>query len=129
MTMKTPVWFALAIMFSACAHDFGLMKLDEQVNGYGAAIRWNQFKKATEYLTSPPQRSPDWARLKETKVTAYRVLSRERSPSGSVMTQNVEIGYILPGSVVEKTLTDNQRWHYDDDRNRWLLDSGLPGLN
>lgn len=127
--MKTPVWFAMAIIFSACAHDLGLMKMEEQVNAYGAAIRWNQIKKAVGCLAVPPDRAPDWKRWKDIRVTAYRVVSRERSEAGGVLTQHVEISYLPPDSVVEKTVADVQRWRFDDDRNRWVLDSGLPHLD
>jgi hypothetical protein len=50
-------------------------------------------------------------------------------PSGKVMMQTVEIRYIPPGSVVEKTVIDQQRWRFDEDDNRWVLESGLPPLN
>lgn len=126
--MKTPFWFALAILLPACTHDYGLMKMDEQVSGYGSAIRWNLFKKALNYLDAPPARSPDWQVLAETKVTSYTPQFREVLPSGKVMMQTVEIRYILPGSVVEKTLTDQQRWRLDETRERWVLETGLPAF-
>jgi hypothetical protein len=31
--------------------------------------------------------------------------------------------------VVEKTLIDQQRWHFDDDTGRWMLETGLPPFN
>jgi hypothetical protein len=105
------------------------MKMEDQVSGYGAAIRWNLFKKALTYLAEPPARSPDWKALDETKVTAYTTQFRDLLPSGKVMMQSVEIRYIPPGSVVEKTFIDQQHWHFDDDSGRWLLETGLPRLD
>lgn len=105
------------------------MKMEDQVSSYGAAVRWNLFKKAIAYLAEPPARSPDWKALAETKVTAYTLQFRDLLPSGKVMMQTVEIRYIPPGSVVEKTLIDQQRWHVDDDSGRWLLETGLPRLD
>jgi len=127
--VKAPFWFALTALLSACAHDYDLMKMEEQVSGYGAAIRWNLFKKAVTYLAVPPARSPDWKALAETKVTAYTPQFRDTLTSGKVMMQSVEIRYIPPGSVVEKTLIDQQRWHFDDDTGRWMLETGLPPFN
>ena len=92
--MKAPYWFALATLLSACSHDYDLMKMEEQVSGYGAAIRWNLFKKAWTYLAEPPARSPDWKALAETKVTAYTPQFRDLLPSGKVPVTSVPI--LLP---------------------------------
>ncbi len=129
MTVKAPFWFALAALLSACSHDIGLMKMDEQVSAYGSAIRWGQFKKALGYLDPPPARSPDWKTLSQTQMTAYTTQFRDTLPSGKVMLQTVEIRYIPPGSVVEKSFIDQQRWRYDDDAERWVLETGLPSLD
>lgn len=129
VTVKALVGFACLALLSACAHDLELMKMEEQVNGYGSAIRWNLFKKAAGYLDPPPVPAPDWKALAETKVTAYSPQYREVLPSGKVMTQTVEIRYIPPGAVVEKSLIDQQRWRFDEDGNRWVLESGLPEFN
>jgi hypothetical protein len=125
-TYKALLWFTLTAMMAACSHDYQLMKMEEQVNGYGAAIRWNLFKKAAAYLAEPPTDAPDWQRLRDTKVTAYDLQSRDYFPSGNVMMQTVEIRYIPPDGVVEKTITDPQRWRFDDDKDRWVLETGLP---
>ena len=105
------------------------MKMDEQISGYGGAIRWGQFKRAVGYLDPPPRNPPDWKMLSETKVTSYTTQNREVLPSGKVMMQTVEIHYIPPGSVVEKNLIDPQRWRLDESSNRWVLESGLPAFN
>ncbi len=126
--MKTVYWFALICLLSACSHDYDLMKMEEQVSGYGSAIRWNLFKKAVAYLDPPPSRPPDWKALAEIKVTSYSPQFRDVLPSGKVMMQTVEIRYIPPGSVVEKTVIDQQRWRFDEDDNRWVVESGFPQL-
>jgi hypothetical protein len=105
-----------------------LMKLEEQVGGYGAAIRWNLFKKALNYLDPPPAHMPDWKALADLKVTSYNVQFREVMPSGKVMMQTVEIRYLPPGGVVEKVAIDQQCWHLDEDSGRWLLETGLPPI-
>lgn len=129
LTIIAVVWFAIAVLFSACAHDYQLMKMDEQVSAYGAAIRWNLFKKALGYQAEPTGKSPDWKTLQELKVTEYRVVSRDTFPSGKVLMQTAEIRYIPAGSVVEKALIDNQRWHFDEDSERWVIETGLPNFN
>ena len=100
------------------------MKMEEQLNGYGGAIRWSLFKRAMEYFASPP--TPDWQALKKVKVTSYQPIFRDALADGKVVLQSVEIRYLPADSVVEKTLTDEQRWHYDEAKGRWLLETGLP---
>ena len=128
LTVKALIWFVLALVLSACAHDMDLMKLEEQVGGYGAAIRWNLFKKAVNYLDPPPEHMPDWKALANLKVTSYNVQFRELMPSGKVMMQTVEIRYLPARGVVEKVAIDQQRWHLDEDSGRWLLETGLPPI-
>lgn len=125
-TRHSAVWFALVLQLGACSHDYQLMKAEEQFNAYGAAIRWNLFKRAVDYLATPPDPPLDWQLLKNVKVTGYRVEFRDLYPSGKVATQTVEIRYLPPDSVVELRLIDEQRWRFDDQRDRWLLESGLP---
>lgn len=129
MTAKPLIWFAALLILSGCPHDFDLMKMDEQVSGYGNAIRWSLFKRAVGYLDPAPRTPPDWKMLSETKITGYTTQSREVLPSGKVMMQTVEVHYMLPGSVVEKTLIDAQRWRLDEGSNRWVLETGLPAFN
>ena len=121
-------WFAVSLLLAGCSHDFELMKMEEQVSGYGAAIRWNQFKKAAGYLDPVQSAPPDWKALNDIQITSYNVQFRDVLPSGKVMMQTAEIHYIPAGSLVEKTLIDQQRWHQDEDSGRWMLESGLPQL-
>jgi hypothetical protein len=125
-THASAVWFAGALSLAGCSHDYQLMKTEEQLNGYGAAIRWNLFKRAVAYLAAPPHPSPNWKYLDQMKVTGYKPTFRDLYPSGKVATQTVEIKFIPPDSVVEKTIIDEQRWHFDEARDRWVLDTGLP---
>lgn len=115
-----------SIFFTACSHDYQLMKTDEQLNGYGAAIRWGLFKKAAYYLSEPPQTVVSWDKLEKIKVTAYKPSFRDVYPSGKIITQTVEIHYLLDASIIEKTLIDEQRWRLDEEQDRWVLETGLP---
>ena len=115
-----------SVLLAACSHDYQLMKTEEQLHGYEAAIRWNLFKRAMDYLASPPTPSPDWRALDQIKVTGYKATFRDLFPSGKFLLQTVEIRYLPAGSVVERTLIDEQRWRFDEDRDRWLLETGLP---
>lgn len=125
-TLKSVTWFACVLLLTACSHDYQLMRTEAELNGYGAAIRWSLFKRAVEYLADPYTNPPDYQALKEIKVTAYQPIFRDLLPSGNYCLQTVEIRYLTGGGIVERTLTDEQRWRYDENRGRWLLDTGLP---
>lgn len=125
-TLKFTFCFMLGLLLSGCSHDYQLMLAEEQFNGYGTAIRWNLFKRAVNYLATPAKPSPDWNYLKNVKVTSYRVEFRDLLPSGKVAMQTAEISYLPPNSMAEKKLIDEQRWKYDEDRGRWVLETGLP---
>ncbi len=119
-------WFACGLALSACSHDYQLMRMEEQLNGYGGAIRWSLFKRAMDYFADSPMAAPDWRALQKVKVTSYQPIFRDSLSDGKIVLQSVEIRYLPPDSVVEKTLTDEQRWRYDEEKGRWLLETGLP---
>jgi hypothetical protein len=102
------------------------MKMEEQLNGYGGAIRWGLFKRAMEYSAGPSIPAPDWRALQNVKVTSYQPIFRDTFPSGKIVLQTVEIRYVRADDIVERTLTDEQRWRYDEEKGRWLLETGLP---
>jgi hypothetical protein len=120
-----PLLAGLAL--GACSHDLGQMKLEEQTNLYGSAIRWSAFPKALEFFVRPPKPMPDPRLLKDIEVTGYRNLHRLRPPDDeNTVIQTVEIRYIHKSDQVERKLNDEQVWHYDDQIYHWRLESGFP---
>lgn len=119
-------WLGLGPALPACTHDYQLMRMDEQLNGYAGAIRWSLFKKSLDYYARPPSPLPDWQALKDIKVTYYQPLFRDVLDEGKVVLQTVEIRYVRGNQMVERSLTQDQRWRYDEDKNRWLLETGFP---
>lgn len=117
---------ALALALAGCSHDLQLMKMEEQLNGYGGAIRWSMFKKAMDYYAAPLKSQPDWQALHDIKVTYYQPAFRDMSDDGKMVLQTVEIHYVGADGVVERPLTDEQVWLYNEDKGRWLLSSGFP---
>jgi hypothetical protein len=126
MTCPRILAMALSLMLTACSHDYQLMKRDEQLNGYRSAIRWSLFKKSLNFHAHPPSPLPDWDALQNIKVTSYEPLSQDTQSDEKLMLQTVKIRYVYLDNVVEKTITDEQRWRYDDEKGRWLLETGLP---
>lgn len=126
--LKSAQWLVCSLVLTACSHDYHLMKVEEQLGSYGAAIRWSLFKRAMNFYAKPPSPMPDWQALKNIKVTGYQPLFRDEPGDGNVVLQTVEIRYVHLDDVVERTLTEEQHWRYDDDQSRWLLESGFPAF-
>jgi hypothetical protein len=125
-TIRAARALALSLALSACSHDYHLMKMEEQLNSYAGAIRWSLFKKSLEFHEHPPSPLPDWKALRDIKVTYYQPLFRDTLSDGNLVLQTVEIKYIHGYDMVERSITEEQRWRYDEDRSRWLLQTGFP---
>lgn len=119
---------ALSLLLAACSHDYQLMKMEEQLNGYAGAIRWSLFKKSLDYYARPPSPLPDWQALRDIKVTYYQPLFRDVLSDGNLVLQTVEIRYVRGNQMIERTITEEQRWRHDEEKGRWLLETGFPAF-
>lgn len=114
-----------AALLAACAHDLGLMKKEETLNAYRAAIRWNAFQRAATFQSERAPRSAT-DHLADVRVTGYEVLGESEDKEHQTWNQTVEIRYYRTGDLVERTTRDRQAWRYDSTRAAWVLDSALP---
>ncbi|MGX2042011.1 hypothetical protein ACWJKU_18080 [Methylocaldum sp. MU1018] len=117
---------ACCLALAACANDLGLMKMEETLNNYGSAIRWGLFQKAWDFQADKQKPAPDFDALKNIKVTAYDSVFRSEQDEGKAVLQTVEIRYIDNQDLVERSLTDEQKWRFDVEKKRWLLESPFP---
>lgn len=116
----------MCLLTAACAHDSGLMQRTGTLNAYRSAIRWNDFEQASAFQNgvAAPRRASD--KLREVRVTEYDVVSQRENRERQTLHQSVSIRYHHLGDSNEKTLVDEQDWHYDAARDNWVLDTGLP---
>jgi len=118
----------LCLNMLACSHDFGLMKMEDTLSSYGAAIRWGLFEKAADFQ-DPKHRTPlDLRDLKDIHVTAYDPIYRKEEKGSKVVRQTVEIRYYREPAIAENTIVDHQTWRFDEERGDWLLASKLPSF-
>jgi hypothetical protein len=54
------------------------------------------------------------------------VRSAVQVDDGKGLVQEVEIKMFNKNQARERTILDEQYWKYDEERERWLLHSGLP---
>lgn len=122
----------LAIFVVACAStsDMDTSRADT-LEQYQAMIRWSEWDGAVnfiapEYLEEHPITSLDLERLRLFRVTAYNIRSTQVYDEGKAMTQVVEIRLFHKSQAVERSITDQQLWRYDEETQRWWLYTGLP---
>ena len=131
MKTETIIGILFALLLLGCStaeklyqdYEFG-----EIGKTYENAIRWSDFRIANGYRKHAPteDKSPDFEKLAQFRVTSYRVKERAELMDQSQVRQTVEIGYFKVDSFVEKKVTDNQIWEYDGEQRRWYLLTGLP---
>ena len=117
---------AYSCVFTACSHDFRLMRLEERLGRYGDALRWGQFLQLAEF--KPQGASPLAAPnpLDEVTISSYTPLYRQEMADGRQLIQTVDIRYVKKTDLAEHRLIDQQRWRYDDGTGTWMLDSDWP---
>lgn len=77
--------------------------------------------------TAPaPQQNVD--RLKGYQITGYLVQHRHSEEPSSLLFQTVEIRYLRPDELTERSMVDKQMWRFNEDKDRWMLETDLPEL-
>ncbi len=106
---------------------------DNMLADYGAAIRWNEFDKAQDFIDpavrqQQPMSDLETARLKQIQVTGYEVKLRDVAADGSIE-QTVEIRVVNRNTQIERIVSDRQTWRRDATGKRYWLVSGLPDFS
>lgn len=121
------------LVLSACTALLDLKgTLDKSSREYNEMVRWQELDSAClsfvdKALREDCQKRADAAR--DVKVTDYRIVRVERTPSGKEATILVQIDYYIPPSATVKTMEDLQKWRYESGESGkgWRLMS-LPPL-
>lgn len=125
---------ALCLLLISCAGTGpDNHKLDRTLYAYASAIRWGTLEDALQFIDPAlvAQLTPsqlDRERAAQLKVTGYDVRG-EQPVSGSELTQVVEIRLVNRHTQTERSVTDRQRWRWDDQAKQWWLVSGLPDFS
>ena len=106
---------------------------DNQLADYAAAIRWNEFDKAVDFIDPALREAQaltdlERERFKQVQVTGYEVKDRDVGADGS-LTQVVEIRLVNRNTQIERSFIDRQAWRFDPASKRLWLTSGLPDLS
>lgn len=119
------------LAITACTGNQVEESRSEAFKQYETIIRWSQWDAAAdfiapEYLAEHPISRLDMDRLRLFRVTSYTIRSTGIFDEGMTARQVVEIRLFNKNQGVERTIIDDQEWRYNEQRQRWLLHSGLP---
>lgn len=129
--LRTIVLLGLTALLTACPKTKEETDLSDTLLQYDTVIRWAQWDAAVDfvapdYLEEHPVTRLDLDRLRLFRVTQYVVRSAVPFDNGKGLIQVVEIKMFNKNQARERTVIDEQEWKYDEERERWLLHSGLP---
>jgi hypothetical protein len=126
---------ALALLaLAGCATDKRNQALNKTLMSYASAIRWGDFTGAQsfvdkDYAAEHPMSSIEQGRLGQLRVTGYDEGSGPRPDGDDDVVQVVQINVVNINTQAERSLVDHQRWHYDREKNKWTLTTGLPDFS
>jgi len=129
--LRTIMMFSLAGLLAGCPQSKERESLDETLKQYEIIIRWAQWDAAADFIAPEyQQENPitrlELDRLRLFKVTQYILRSSTPVDEGKGLIQVVELRIFNKNQARERTIIDEQYWKYDEERERWLLHSGLP---
>lgn len=123
------LFMAAVLALSGCVTDPVIMEMEDTLRAYSSTIRWSNFANAPHFQGKDVEQKPlNIEKLKSIRVTAYTERYRKVAEDKNEVNIMVEIRYYDENFAKEHTITDNQKWIYDDDLSRWALTSELPGF-
>ena len=121
----------LAIVLGACSSNQVEKSRGEALKQFETIIRWSQWDAAVdfidpEYLVEHPITRLDMDRLRLFRVTAYTVRSTGVYDEGMTTRQVVEIRLFNNHQGLERSITYDEEWRYNETTKRWQMHNGLP---
>ena len=128
------LWLLLALAFVAgCGAMSDRDRLrTETIQRYEATVRWNQFDAMVDFmhpdwLEENPVSSLDIDRLHQFRVSQYSVRQVMSVPEDGV-DRLVQLRIYNKHTARERVVDYVEAWRWDEERERWMLHSGLPDV-
>ena len=129
---KSLTLLLVVLVLAACAGGNQAQRQREQaMDLWQEMVRWSEYDGLVdmihpEWLAEHPIRSVELERLRQFRVTEYRVRQVISDPDGMRVERRVQIRLYHVHSARERVIQHREVWRYDETRDRWLLHSGLP---
>jgi hypothetical protein len=129
---KRLIMLTIVLLLAACAGGNQAHREREQaMDRWQSMLRWSEYDGLTnmihpEWLANNPISDLEFRRLRQFRVTEYKVRQVMSDPDGLGVERRVEIRLYHVHSARERVIQHREVWRYDEQRERWLLHSGLP---
>jgi hypothetical protein len=122
------------LLLSGCATDKRNDSLAHTMIAYANAVRWDGFDAAEQFVDPKvrekhPLTDLDRERFKQVQVNDYDDGNGPLPAGEDEVRQTVRIGLTNIHTQSVRTIVDHQVWRYDQEKNKWWLESGIPNLN
>ncbi|MGH8549913.1 MAG: hypothetical protein ACRERU_15170 [Methylococcales bacterium] len=115
----------ILVVTSGCASEKKKDSLESTLRLYERSIKWGSYADA-QTLTAKPEAQERLDRYNEIKVISYEVLRQEIVGDFEQINQIVDIKFYHEQQGKIETVRDTQVWIYNQDRESWVLQTGLP---
>jgi len=107
--------------------------LSDTLNEYRILMRWGDYEGALTYVRFRPGKVQELAEvdldaLKQVRLASYDVVEQILTPEETEADVKVAMTYYHEESNVLHSLAQRQHWWYDEERNRWYLETEFPDL-
>ena len=121
------------VALAGCAAQTRSDSLTTTLKAYASTLRWGDFASAMQFVdpearTAHPVSALDMARYRQVRVTEYNDDVGPVPVNDMEVRQTVRISLVNVNTQAERTITDQQTWHYDAATSHWWLTSGLPDI-
>ena len=129
---KSLMLLLVTLLLAACASGNQAQRERKQsMDQWQSLVRWSEYHALgdmihPDWLAENPIRSIDLERLRQFRVTEYRVRQVISDPDGMAVERRVQIRLYHVHTARERVIEHREVWRYDEQRERWMLHSGLP---
>ena len=103
-------------------------RVREAAESYGRSLRWGQVAEAAAHV-APPQRRAFLAWLTDTRTaprfTLFELHGVTLGPEKEWASVRVSFEFYQPASLTQRTVIEEQVWHYDRDHRSWYVEPDL----
>ncbi len=120
----------LLVLMVACgaAATKKMNNLERSIDRYVAALRWSRPDEARSFHLDRDRNKPeiDTSIMDTIRVTGYKVRKKVVNEDLSEATVISNLDYYSNEYGTLKTMTLEQEWWYDEEAERWFIESGFP---
>lgn len=120
------------LMLAGCAGGGKMVReRQEAMDAWEQRVRWSAFETLIDfihpdYLAENPITQLDVDRLEQFRTTEYRLRQVMLDPENDDVERLVRIRLHHLHTARERVIDHREVWRYDEERQAWLLHSGLP---